>query len=126
MRKTLTMALVAATLAGSLGTAQALPIPSAVTGAPGVAAGDTLRHDAQYYYYDRHYYRHRHHGGDVALGVVGGLAAGALIAGAIASQQPLHRTQDPDYIAYCARKYRSFDPATGTFLARDGRRYTCE
>jgi hypothetical protein len=34
----------------------------------------------------RHYYHH-HHGGDVAAGVVGGLAAGALVGAAIAASQ---------------------------------------
>ncbi|KAA2236385.1 BA14K family protein [Salinarimonas soli] len=124
MRKTVSLLLAAATLAGSLGSAQALPLPAAAAVRAEVAAGDPLRQDVQYYY-RRHYYR----GGDVAVGVVGGLAAGALIAGAIASSQaaqPLHRTQDPDYIAYCSRKYRSFDPQTGTYLARDGYRYACE
>jgi hypothetical protein len=26
----------------------------------------------------------------------------------------------------CARRYRSYDPASGTFRGRDGRRYRCE
>jgi hypothetical protein len=122
MRKTLSLILAAATLAGSLDAAVARPLPAAAAVKAEIASGEALRQDVQYYY-------RRHRGGDVALGVVGGLAAGALIAGAIASQQahqPLHRTQDPAYIAYCSRKYRSFDPYTGTFLARDGYRYTCE
>ena len=78
----------------------------------------------------RGYRRGYGRGGGAAAGVIGGLAAGALIGGAIASQgaqaQPLPRTQDPDYIAYCSRKYRSFDPIDGTFLANDGNRYPCE
>jgi hypothetical protein len=131
MRRTLCIVLAAATLAGSLSGAQALPMAAAAGAVRAeVAAADaTLRQDAQYYY-RRHYYHrpYRYHRGDAALGVVGGLAAGALIAGAIASSQaqPLHRTQDPDYIAYCSRKYRSFDPQSGTYLARDGLRYPCE
>ncbi|WP_244610704.1 BA14K family protein, partial [Microvirga pakistanensis] len=27
---------------------------------------------------------------------------------------------DPQLAAYCARKYRSYDPVTGTFLASNG------
>jgi hypothetical protein len=27
--------------------------------------------------------------------------------------------------AYCARKYKSYDPATGTFLGKDGARHPC-
>jgi hypothetical protein len=28
--------------------------------------------------------------------------------------------------ASCAARYRSYDPASGTFLGRDGRRHACE
>jgi hypothetical protein len=31
----------------------------------------------------------------------------------------------PDAIAYCSRKYRSYDPNTGTFLGNDGLRHPC-
>ena len=69
-------------------------------------------------------------GAAIGLGILGGVAAGAIIGGAIANQgaaaQPLPKTQDPDFIAYCSRKYRSFDPVDGTYLARDGMRYECE
>ena len=86
---------------------------------------------SQYYYYGRPYYRRRYHnGGAAAAGVIGGLPAGALIGGAIASQEdqagPLPKTQEPHFLAYCSRRYRTFDPIDGTFLARDGRRYMCE
>ena len=32
----------------------------------------------------------------------------------------------PEWYDYCARRYRSFDPASGTFLGYDGRRYACQ
>jgi len=75
------------------------------------------------------YYRRGGNGAAVAAGVAG-LAAGALIAGAIANQAqaappPPPGTQDPQLAAYCARKYRSYDPVTGTFLATNGMRYVC-
>jgi BA14K-like protein len=37
------------------------------------------------------------------------------------------RVDDPQHatIAYCARRYRSYDPATATYLGRDGRRHPC-
>lgn len=77
----------------------------------------------------RRYYYRRDNGAAVAAGVAG-LAAGALIAGAIANQAqaappPPPGTVDPTIAAYCARKYRSYDPVTGTFLARNGMRYVC-
>ncbi|MFG1462438.1 BA14K family protein [Xanthobacter sp. DSM 24535] len=30
-----------------------------------------------------------------------------------------------DWVAYCARRYRSYDPRSGTFLGYDGRRHSC-
>ena len=31
----------------------------------------------------------------------------------------------PDWYAYCARKYRTFDAQSGTFIGADGREYLC-
>lgn len=83
------------------------------------------------YYYGRPYYYRRDNGAAVAAGVAG-VAAGALIAGAIANQSaaaatppPPPGTVSPSVAAYCARKYRSYDPVTGTFLAHNGMRYVC-
>jgi hypothetical protein len=28
--------------------------------------------------------------------------------------------------SYCAQRYRSYDPASGTYLGRDGRRHACQ
>jgi BA14K-like protein len=82
------------------------------------------------YYRDGYYYR-RDNGAAVAAGVAG-LAAGALIGGAIASQAqaqpaapPPPGVVNPQVAAYCARKYRSYDPGTGTFMANNGMRYVC-
>ena len=80
-------------------------------------------------YYARPYYYRRDNGASVAAGVAG-LAAGALIAGAIASQAqaappPPPATVDPQLAAYCARRFRSFDPVTGTYLAVSGERIVC-
>jgi hypothetical protein len=106
-------------------------------GAPAASAGERAAPEfsraypgesyAQYYY-RRGYYRGYNPGAAAAAGIAG-LAAGAIVGGAIANQGaagPLPKTQDPDFIAYCSRKYRSFDPIDGTFMARDGLRYMCE
>jgi BA14K-like protein len=85
-------------------------------------------------YYGRGYYgrpgyyrRDRGYGGAAAAGALG-LATGAIIGGAIAQQQQ----QAPVYVApgggsdaYCAQRYRSYDPASGTFLGYDGLRHPC-
>jgi hypothetical protein len=62
---------------------------------------------------------HRGSGGDggaVAAGVIGGLFLGAIIASEAQRQQA---------IEYCARRYRSFDPQSMTYLGRNGIRYRC-
>lgn len=80
-----------------------------------------------------------HHGGG-GLGL--GLAAGALLGGAIAAGSNPYYGYGPRYYrepvvvapaygyggdaeAYCMRRYRSYDPASGTYLNNDGNRYPC-
>ena len=97
------------------------------------------------------YRRHGYWGGPGPL--IGGLAAGAIIGGAIAGAPyygpgpvyggpvygaPIYDAPDYDApppvygpasssraVAYCARRYRSYDPGSGTFLGNDGNRYAC-
>ncbi|ESR24549.1 BA14K family protein [Lutibaculum baratangense] len=87
----------------------------------------------------RHYYHRRSNDGALAAGVIG-LAAGALIGGAIASQPapaPVYREyrdyrayrpemSRADWDAYCYSKYRSYDARTGTYLGYDGYRHYCQ
>ena len=93
-------------------------------------------------------YRRRGWGGPGA--VIGGLAAGAIIGGAIAASRPPGYYYGPGYYdqgyyapppppvvyqqpaygggdaeAYCMQRYRSYDPASGTYLNLDGNRYPC-
>lgn len=74
------------------------------------------------------FHRHRRHRDAAALGAMG-IAIGAIAAGAIASQAraapPPPATVDPRLAAYCARKYKSFDPVTGTYVTYSGRRVVC-
>lgn len=67
---------------------------------------------------------------DAAAGlIVGAILGFALGAAVVDSQQQQEyaegRLNDPAWIAYCARRYRSFDPYTGTFLGIDGLRHYC-
>jgi hypothetical protein len=66
-------------------------------------------------------YGHRG-GGNGAL--IGGLAAGAIIGGAIAAGAASN-AQAQQNANYCAQRYRSYDPASGTYLNNDGNRYPC-
>jgi hypothetical protein len=89
-------------------------------------------------------------GGDALLGGVAGFAVGTLFGSAVSQPRyyapapiyvapppppvvyqpvPVYYAPapwSPDWYAYCARKYRSFDARSGTYLGFDGYRYTCE
>jgi hypothetical protein len=113
-----------ALLVGSTALAFAMPANSAplATGQASLAAAapssvETVQH------WHHHRYHHHHHGGGAGA-LIGGLAAGAIIGGAIAAGQANAAAQQ--HAAYCAQRYRSYDPASNTFLARDGNRYPCQ
>lgn len=77
----------------------------------------------------------------VGLGLGAGLLGGAIIGGALAAPYYYGAPYYPpayygpgyypapayggDGAAYCARRYRSYDPASGTFLGLDGVRHSC-
>ena len=83
----------------------------------------------------------RHHGG-WGWGAGAGLAAGAIIGGALASRPyygygpGYYYGGAPDYYAavpapsgnadaYCSQRFKSYDPASGTYLGYDGIRHPC-
>lgn len=61
--------------------------------------------------------------------IIGAILGFALGAAVVDSQQQQDyaqsRLNDPAWIAYCARRYRSFDPYTGTYFGADGLRHYC-
>lgn len=83
--------------------------------------------------YRRRYLRrhgHRDDDHDAAIGIIAGAILGFALGAAVSDtrerqSRALSRIDDPDWIAYCARKYRSFDPRTGTYLGYDGLRHYC-
>lgn len=67
----------------------------------------------------RHHRRHRHRGaGAFGAGLAVGIV-GALIAKGISESAA------EDRFARCARDFRSFDPATGTYITRSGHERLC-
>lgn len=78
----------------------------------------------RYGYYPRGYYYRHDYGSAAAAGAIG-LATGAIIGGAIAQQQAAPAYVAPGGSAYCAQRYRSYDPASGTYLGYDGLRHPC-
>jgi hypothetical protein len=81
-------------------------------------------------------YRHHRHGwagAGVGLGVASGLLLGSAIA---AGSSPYYYGPGPGYYAapapvyddsvtYCMNRFRSYDPASGTYLGYDGLRHPC-
>jgi len=115
----LTAGVCLAALASVPASAQALR-----SGAAEFAHSDALVEQVQYHRrYYRGYRRDFDPGATVALGIIG-LAAGA-IAGAALAPAP-YVTGDPNWIAYCSSRYRSFDPVSGTYLGYDGYRHYCQ
>ena len=126
----LAAALIATTAMSAVATAPAVSAPlrgdaGLATAAPATAESVQYRrwHGHGGYGYRGYGYHHHHHGGVGAGAVIGGLAAGAIIGGAIAASQANAAAQRN--AAYCAQRYRSYDPASGTYLNRDGNRYPC-
>lgn len=76
-------------------------------------------------YVRRNPHRRDDHSDAIIAGILG-FALGAAIAGSTQDKErATARLHDPDWTAACARRYRSFDPATGTYLGYDGLRRYC-
>lgn len=98
--------------------------------------------------YQRHGYAHGYgRGNGYGIGVgAAALATGVIIGGAMQQNQgyypaesyPVYSDQSPTYddagpqvvdegdsTAYCQQTYRSYDPASGTYLGYDGLRHPC-
>ena len=93
----------------------------------------------------------RHHGHRREFGFAGGLAAGSVLGYGYGGYDPYtyFGYYDPDYDdsyayddpgydgysdsvvssgtdpSYCAQRYKAYDPASGTYLGRDGQRHPC-
>ncbi len=72
-------------------------------------------------------HRH-HHRGNVALGVLGGLAAGVIIGSSrrdTYSGPVRRRSARGSHVNWCDRRYRSYDPYTDTWIDLRGRERYC-
>lgn len=93
-----------------------------------VDAGEWQRHGRERDRWARNYQR-RHHRDDrdssaLVAGILG-FALGAAIVGS-AQQAEKARTADQSWDDYCARKYRSYDRHSRTYLGVDGLRHYCQ
>jgi hypothetical protein len=83
-----------------------------------------------------HYHHHRHGWGGAGVGL--GIASGLLLGGAIAAGSSPYYYGGPGYyyepapgpvyddsVSYCMSRFKSYDPASGTYLGYDGLRHPC-
>ncbi len=121
--------LAATLLIGSMTLATSLPATSApLMNGAGIAEATPASDVTKVQYYGHRGYGYRggygYHGGhhnNSGAGLAIGLAAGAILGGAIAASS----AQANQNAAYCAQRYRSYDPRSGTYLNVDGNRYRC-
>ncbi|MCX4195374.1 BA14K family protein [Methylobacterium organophilum] len=110
------------------------PVEALSAGALPTSYAQYRRFGHRHHRYGRHYgyrrgygYRRRPGVGAAVGAGIGGLAAGALIGGAIANSQAqaARGAADAEAVAACARRFRSYDAASGTYLGNDGARHPC-
>ncbi len=134
--------------------AGAAPLAAAAVSAPATAAGgQSLVENVQYYYGPRYgYYRGPSRGAAVGAGIAAGVIGGALAAGALAGPRYVapptvyvepgpvypapvyvsptpraygYSAEDVDAVAYCSRRFRTYNPETGTYIAANGTVRAC-
>lgn len=115
------------------------------------SAAPASAHDWDHHGYYRHGWHHHHdYGGAIGAGILG-LAAGAVIGGALTPREvyyddyyappPVYYYRsapayayDPPVVTYrlgyghvarCEARYRTYDPRTDTFMGYDGRPHYC-
>lgn len=108
-----------AILGGAVGGGRGAAIGAIIGGATGAAIGaEGERRANGYYYYRNGCYVQRPDGAWVV--VAPAYCGGPPVA---VSAPPRPVASDP--VAYCMQRYRSYDPASGTYLAFDGTRRPC-
>ncbi|MEN5083385.1 BA14K family protein [Bosea sp. TWI1241] len=119
-------------LAAPASAAPLAPVTAAVAQSGGQGLVETVQYRRYYgprygYYGPRYRYnRGAAVGAGIAAGALGALAAGALLAPGPVYAEPVpppprvYVSPDADAIAYCSRRFRTYDPETGTYIANGG------
>jgi hypothetical protein len=123
-------ALLSATIASPVLAQEGAMGPGYRYGQPASTYSDQGYRDHQGYWHNNEGYRDD---GFAPLDAAAGVVNGAVnTAGAIATAPFRAMDGDRSYAmmqgdaSYCAQRYRSFDPRSGTFMGYDGRRHPCQ
>lgn len=124
MNRAVVASLATALLIGSTAALSAAPLSPAIGSASQTRAADGIT-NIQWRGHHHHrwhggHWRHRHYGYGWGP-AIGGLAAGAIIGGAIANSN----AAAGNAVSYCINRFKSYDPASGTYLGYDGIRHPC-
>ncbi|MCU4180064.1 BA14K family protein [Bosea sp. BH3] len=132
---------VAAALVGTAALAAPASAAPLASGAATVATakdGSPLVQNVQYRRYGYgygygpgpRYYGGYRRGPAIGAGIAAGVIGGALAAGALAAPPPpvyyapppapVYGIEDVDAVAYCSRRFRSYNPETGTYIGAGG------
>ncbi|MCO5093324.1 BA14K family protein [Bosea sp. (in: a-proteobacteria)] len=143
-----TLALAAALAGGAMlaQPAAAAPLAPAASALAAAQGGSDLVQNVQWrrYGYGPRYYGGYRRGPAVGAGIAAGIIGGALAAGALAAPPPPvyyepapvyvappvyaapvpraygYSVQDTDAVAYCSSRFRTYNPETGTYIAKGG------
>lgn len=152
MIRTLIVATALAGCAALAAPASAAPLAPASAAVVSAKVDSDLLQNVQwrpYGYYGPGYYRYNR-GPAVGAGIAAGVIGGALAAGALAAPPPPpvyvypapapvyvappayaapraygYSVEDTDAVAYCSRRFRSYNPETGTYIAKGGVERPC-
>jgi hypothetical protein len=94
-----------------------------------VDSAEWQRHSSERQRWAQNYqYRRGHRGGDNSSALVAGIVGFALGAAIVGSQQQAERarTADANFDEACARRYRSYDRGSRTYMGYDGVRHYCQ
>lgn len=132
MIRTLVAAAVLAGTAALAAPATAAPLTGGAAAVAAKQSAGPLVQSVQwrrYGYYGPRYYGYRR-GPAVGAGIAAGIIGGALAAGALAAPPPpvyyapapapVYGIEDVDAVAYCSRRFRSYNPETGTYIGNGG------
>jgi len=132
MTMTIRMIAFGATALFAMSTVPLANVASAMSIDKSIVIGNGDATNLQFVQYQRRgsvRYHERGHGGDgagVAAGVLGGMILGGMLSGPgyyDYAQGSSGYSADPE--AHCMRRFRSYDPSSGTYLGYDGYRHPC-